>query len=94
MKYSESIKPISYLKTHTSEIIREVAEGRSPYVITQHGEAKAVVQSVEEYEQNQETLAMLKILAMSSKSLQGGKVRDADEVFAEMHARIQRDVNP
>jgi len=94
MKYSESIKPISYLKTHTSEIIGNVAEGRAPYVITQYGEAKAVVQSVEEYEQNQATLALLKILAMSSKSLQEGKVRDADDVFAEIHARIKQDTNP
>jgi len=94
MKYSESIKPISYLKTHTSEIIRHVAEGRSPYVITQHGEAKAVVQGVKEYEQNQATLALLKMLAMSSKSLQQGKVRDADEVFTEIHARIRQDENP
>jgi len=94
MKYSESIKPISYLKTHTAEIVRHVAEGRSPYVITQHGEAKAVVQGVEEYEQNQATLALLKMLAMSSKSLQQGKVRDADEVFTEMHARIRQDENP
>jgi len=94
MKYSESIKPISYLKAHTSEIIREVAEGRSPYVITQHGEARAVVQSVAEYEQNQATLALLKMLAMSSRSLEEGKVRDADKVFAEMHARIPKDANP
>jgi len=52
------------------------------------------VQSVEEYEQNQATLALLKMLAMSSKSLQEGKVRDADDVFAEIHTRIKQDTNP
>lgn len=92
MKYSESIKPISYLKAHTSEIIREVSEGRSPYVITQHGEAKAVVQSVQEYEQTQETLALLKILAMGEKDIEKGKLRDADEVFDELRAQIQKDM--
>jgi len=50
MRYSESIKPISYLKAHTAEIIREVAEGNSPYAITRHGEARAVVQNIQDYE--------------------------------------------
>jgi len=82
MRYSESIKPISYLKAHTAEIIREVAEGKSPYVITQHGEARAVVQSVQEYEQTQETLALLKILAMGEQEISDGKTIISDEVFS------------
>jgi len=81
MRYSESVKPISYLKTHTSEVIRNVAEGQAPYVITQHGEAKAVVQSVQEYENTRETLALLKILALGEQEVSAGQTIPADEVL-------------
>jgi len=83
LKYSESIKPISYLKAHTAEIIGEVAEGKSPYVITQHGEARAVVQNVQDYEQTQETLALLKILALGEEEIANGKTMPAENVFAQ-----------
>jgi len=81
MRYSNSVKPISYLKAHTSEVIRNVAEGQSSYVITQHGEARAVVQGVDEYEKTQETLAMLKILALGEQEIAAGETLSADEVF-------------
>jgi len=88
MKYSESIKPISYLKAHTAEIVREVAEGKSPYVITQHGEARAVVQNIQDYEQTQETLALLKILAMGEEEIAVGKTMAAEDIFAEAESVI------
>ncbi len=91
MRYSDSIKPISYLKAHTAEVIRNVAEGGSSYVITQHGEAKAVVQSVSEYEKTQETLSLLKILALGDKEIAAGETVSADEVFAGADELIQHD---
>jgi len=72
MKFSSQIKPISYLKSHTTEIVREIPESREPLLITQNGEAKLVVMDVESYEEQEETLALLKILhsgiARSSKA--------------------------
>lgn len=88
MRYTEAIKPISYLKAHTTEIVREVAEGGASYVITQHGTAKAVVQSVQEYEKTQETLALLKILALGGKEIAAGKIMPASEVFDEAEKLI------
>lgn len=82
MRYSDSVKPISYLKSHTAEVIRNVAEGQPPYVITQHGEARAVVQGVAEYEKTQETLALLRILALGEQEIAAGETMSADEVFA------------
>jgi len=85
MKLSESIKSISYLKNNAAEMIRTIHEKRQPYIITQNGEAKAVVQDIKEYERTQETLAMLKLLSMSkidegTKSLQ--------EAFAEVEENL------
>jgi prevent-host-death family protein len=66
MKYSDQIKPISYLKANTAEILRRIAERGEPLVITQNGVAKAVVQDIATYEQMQETMALLKILALGN----------------------------
>ncbi|PJA32524.1 MAG: prevent-host-death protein [Zetaproteobacteria bacterium CG_4_9_14_3_um_filter_53_7] len=90
MRYSDSIKPISYLKAHTSEVIRNVAEGQAPYVITQHGEAKAVVQGVAEYEKTLETLALLKILALGEQEIAAGQTISADDVFAGAERLLQQ----
>ena len=89
MKLSESIQPISYLKAHASEIIRNVAEKRETLIITQNGRAKAVLQDINLYEETQESLAMLKILAKSNKHLKEGKIKKADAVFNELEKRIK-----
>lgn len=68
MKLSEDVKPISYIKSHASEIIRELSEKNSTVVITLNGEAKAILQDIREYERIRESLAMLKILAQQEKS--------------------------
>ena len=71
MKLSNQIKPISYLKAHAAEIVRQLAEQREPLVITQNGEAKVVIQDIESYEQTLETMALLKILALGDPSDRG-----------------------
>lgn len=75
MKYSEQIKPISFLKANAPEVIRDLAEKGGAVIITQRGHATAVLQDIVTYEQTQETLALLKILAMSKKNVAEGKVR-------------------
>ena len=80
MKLSH-IKPISYLKAHASELMRELVEQREPLVITQNGEATAVIQDVQSYQQTQETLALLKILALGNQQIESGKVVPAKDVI-------------
>jgi len=87
MKLSVSIRPISYFKSHAAEIIRRISENQESMVITQKGEAKAVIQDIRKYEQTQESLAMLKILAQSRKSLNEGDVRFATDVFKDLKTR-------
>lgn len=89
MKMSDSVKPISYLKSHTAEALRDVSEGQRTMVITQHGEAKAVLQDISSYEQTQESLALLKMLAQSSKSLQEGRNKPAKKAFSDIRKRIK-----
>lgn len=89
MKPSESVKPISYLKRHTAEALRDVSERQRTLVITQHGEAKAVLQDVATYEQTQESLAILKMLAQSSKSFQEGRSKPLKKTFADVRKQVR-----
>ena len=84
MKLSTQIKPISYLKSHTAQIVKELTQSREPLVITQNGEATLVVMDVKSYEENENTLALLKLLALGSRELEQGQFRDAEEVFASL----------
>jgi prevent-host-death family protein len=87
MKLSTHIKPISYLKAHASEVIRDLGQRREPMVITQHGEAKAVMMDVKSYEQAQETLALLKILALGNRQIDEEQVSSVDDVFRRIRER-------
>jgi prevent-host-death family protein len=89
MKASESIKPISYLKAHAAEIIGEINETPATYIITQNGEAKAVLQDIKSYEATQETLTMLKILAIGEASLKQGRHKPLKAVFADLRKKIK-----
>jgi len=84
VKYSTQVKPISYLKSHAAEIVKEISESREPMLITQNGEAKLVVMDVRSYEQQEETLALLKLLAMGARDIEHGRFRDAEDVFADL----------
>ena len=89
MKLSSRIRPISYLKAHAAEIVRTLAAQGEPLVITQNGEAKAIVQDIRSYEQTQETLALLKILALGSRQIEAGQVQPAADVIARLRERQQ-----
>ncbi len=89
MKLSEQIKPISYLKAHAAEIARTLGEQQQPLIITQNGEAKMVVQDIDSYERMQETVSLLKILALGNRQIEAGQVEPAAEVIARLRKRRQ-----
>ena len=87
MRYSSQVKPISYLKANAADVLSQLAEQREPMVITQNGEAKAVLQDVASFEETQETLAMLKILALGNQDVAVGKVQPVADVVARLRAK-------
>lgn len=89
MPRAARIRPISYFKANAAEIMQELSEVGEPMIITQNGEAKAVVQDIVSYEQTQETLALLKILALANKNIEQGRYRPAKDVFADLRKRQQ-----
>jgi prevent-host-death family protein len=84
MKHTEQVRPVSYLKAHAAELIRLVQEVREPVIVTQNGEAKAVLQDIVSYEEDRETLALLKILALGNDQVARGETRPAAAVFADL----------
>lgn len=85
------VKPISYVKANAADLIRELKANGEPLVITQNGEATAVMQDVASYEATQETLALLKILALGRRQADEGRTVPAEEVFRRLRKRRARD---
>jgi prevent-host-death family protein len=84
MSLAEQIKPISYLKSNASDIVKGFATNPETIIITQNGEAKMVVMDIGAYESQQETMALLKLLNLGRRDLQEGKFQSADDFFSEM----------
>ncbi len=87
MRYSTQIKPISYLKANAAEVLSELTEHRRPLVITQNGEARAVLQDVASFEETQEMLALLKILALGNQQVTEGRVKPVADVVKRLRER-------
>ena len=92
MSLRQSIKPISFLKAHAADVIKELNDTHGTMIITQHGEAKAIIQDIDEYERIQEALALLKMMAQGQKELEEGKTIPANEVFKALDAKIKQDI--
>jgi len=87
MRYSTQVKSISYLKANAAEMLQQLAELREPVLITQNGEARAVLQDVASYEEMQETLALLKLLALGQQDVDAGRTTSVDDAFDRVLAR-------
>ena len=75
----KNVKPISYVKAHTTEIVKIVGETRSPIIITQNGEAKAVILDIESYQKSLNAINLAKLLSFSEKDLKNGNVVTHEE---------------
>lgn len=90
MPRAARIKPISYFKANAAEIIQELTEGGEPMIITQNGEATAVIQDIGSYEQTQETLALLKILALGERQVNDRKTVSATKAMRQFREKVKR----
>jgi prevent-host-death family protein len=88
VRYSTQIKPISYLKANAAEVLQVLEEQRKPMIITQNGEAKAVIQDVASYEETQEMLSLLKILALGSQQVERGEITPIAEVASRLRSKV------
>jgi prevent-host-death family protein len=90
LRFSSQVKPISYLKANAAEVLAELSDKREPLVITQNGEAKAVLQDVASFEATQATLALLKLIALGNREVESNQVRPAHEVLLRLKSQVSR----
>ena len=91
MKLSQDLKPVSYFKNNMAEVIRNLNKSQGTMIITQNGEAKAALMDIKAYEDLQETLAMLAMIAQGNRDLTEGRYRPAEQVLKEFDERIEKD---
>lgn len=88
MRYSKQVKPISYIKANAAEVLDQLHKDREPIIITQNGEARAVLLDIHTYEQSQESLALLQILAIGKKQVQAGQTYPLNEAIEKIRDSI------
>lgn len=90
MQLERNIQPISFLKSHAASLVEQLTRDGEPLIVTQNGKARLVVQDIASYERNQETLALLKLLAMGRKQAAEGKTLEIGEAFKRIRARVKK----
>jgi len=90
MKIKEDIKPVSYLKSRSAELLAQINETHRPVIITQNGEPKAVIQDTESYEKMVKSLNLMKVLAHSEKNIQSGNTIKQDRLFSQIEEQLKK----
>ena len=90
LNLKENIKPISYIKTNAAKMMKYVNEQKSPIIVTQNGEAKAVLIDIESYQKTQDTFALLNLIKIAENDIKNGKIKKADDVFSGLRQKIAK----
>lgn len=88
MSLSEDIRPISYLKSHSAKMLKQVNETHRPVIITQNGEAKAVLQDTESYENTRRAMGLLKLMVQSEEDIRQGRLKSQELVFENIECLL------
>ncbi|MAD42323.1 MAG: prevent-host-death protein [Arcobacter sp.] len=88
MYLSQDIKPISYLKAKTADVINTVNQNQRTIIITQNGEAKAVVQDIKSYENLQNSLNLLKLIVQSENDIENNNIIEQKEMFKTLEDKL------
>jgi prevent-host-death family protein len=88
MNLANDIQPVTYMKSHAANLLQQVNETRRPVVITQNGQARAVLQDTTSYENMRNTIALLKLMVQGEEDIRTKQYSGQDEVFARIKARL------
>jgi prevent-host-death family protein len=86
----ENVKPVSYIKTNAVKMMKYVNERKNPIIITQNGEAKAVLMDIETYQNTEDAFALMNIIKIAENDIEDGRVKKADDVFKELRKKITK----
>ena len=91
INFAEDIKPISYVKTHTAQVIKQIREKNNPVVITQNGEAKAVLMDVKHYQKIIDTMNLLKILSIGENNIKSNKIYTHEQINGKVKKLLEEE---
>jgi len=92
MKSTEDIRPISYIKSHAADILKQVNSTHRPIYITQNGEAKGVIVDTESYENMQNALGLLKLVSQGEKDIENNNLTEQSKVFDSIESKFFKNV--
>jgi len=81
MQLENDIKPVTYLKNRAADVLKHINETHRPMIITQNGEAKAVIQDPKSYEDMKNAISLLKLLSFAEDDIRNGNIHNEDDVF-------------
>ena len=89
MNISQDIKPVTYLKSRASDLLKQINETHRPVIITQNGEPRAILQDPKSYEDMRNAIGLLKLLAQGEQEIRDGKAKSQQEVFKEIDTLLK-----
>ena len=91
MQINEDIRPITYLKAKSPDLLRQVNATRRPVIITQNGEPRGILQDPESYSKMRDALSLLKLINQSEVELRHGKTVDHADMMTQLRQSIADD---
>ena len=89
MKIDEDIRPVTYLKSHAADLLAQVNDTHRPVIITQNGEARAVLQDPESFERMRAAIGLLKLVAQGEDDLRNGRTTSQEKVFSRLEKKLK-----
>jgi len=90
MNITTDIKPVSYLKSKSADLLKQINETHRPVIITQNGEPKAVLQDTKSYENMRNAIGMLKLISQGEEDIKKGKTRTQEDVFEKLETQLKK----
>ena len=89
MNIINDIKPVTYLKSRTADLLKQINDTHRPVIITQNGEPRAVLQDPQSYENMRNAIGILKLISQGEMDIRKGKTMTQDEAFESIEKILQ-----
>jgi len=90
MQIVNDIKPVTYLKSRAADVLKHINETHRPMIITQNGEAKAVIQDPKSYEDMRNAISLLKLLSFAEEDIKNGNTHSEKDVFNSVEELLKK----
>ncbi len=90
MNISSDIKPVSFLKSHAADILKQINDTHRPIVITQNGEPRGVLQDPESYDNMRKAIGLLKLISQGEEDIKQGNTKTQDRVFKDIEKMLAK----